>query len=227
MDPYNQVSSQAHVPLVANASPFQCGNLYDNDYKDCKSFCSDDFNNWSRLTSNREETNSNYGSKSYAPSRNMFQNADKEGLIAKEALVGEIMESEMTKAIKETLARRRWVLLCWLLTLWIPSIFLEWFGWMKCEDVRQAWQKKSALNVIICFICACAVFVIAVLGVVICPTEHIFSTLELASHSYSNSANNVFVVRCLTSHKLHQHTNKWSVSSPPSGSCSMVVRMDK
>ncbi|KAG6371429.1 hypothetical protein JVT61DRAFT_9442 [Boletus reticuloceps] len=51
-DPYNQVSSQAHIPLVANTSPFQPGNLYDNDYEDCKSFRSDNFNNRSRLMSN-------------------------------------------------------------------------------------------------------------------------------------------------------------------------------
>ncbi|KAF8433780.1 P-loop containing nucleoside triphosphate hydrolase protein [Boletus edulis BED1] len=190
-DPYNQVSSQAHVPLVANASPFQRGNLYEDDYEDRKSFRSDDFDNRSRVTSNGEETNSNYGSESYAPSRNMFQNADKEGLIANEALAGEIMENETTEVVKETSARRRWVLLCWLLTWWIPSIFLKWFGRMKREDVRQAWQEKFTLNVIIWFICACAVFVIPVLGV-ICPTEHVFSTSELASHSFSNSANNVY-----------------------------------
>ncbi|KAF8416231.1 P-loop containing nucleoside triphosphate hydrolase protein [Boletus edulis BED1] len=190
-DPYNQVSSQAHVPLVANASPFQRGNLYEDDYEDRKSFHSDDFDNQSRVTSNGEETNSNYGSESYAPSRNMFQNADKEGLIANEALAGEIMENETTEVVKETSARRRWVLLCWLLTWWIPSIFLKWFGRMKREDVRQAWREKFALNVIIWFICACAVFVIPVLGV-ICPTEHVFSTSELASHSFSNSANNVY-----------------------------------
>ncbi|KAG6371380.1 P-loop containing nucleoside triphosphate hydrolase protein [Boletus reticuloceps] len=77
-DPYNQVFSQAHIPLMANTSPFQHGNLYNNAYEDCKSFRSDDFNNRSQLTSNQEATNSNYGSESYAPSRNMFQNADKE-----------------------------------------------------------------------------------------------------------------------------------------------------
>ncbi|KAF8439408.1 hypothetical protein L210DRAFT_3673100 [Boletus edulis BED1] len=157
VDPYNQVSSQAHVPLMANASPFQHGNLYEDDYEDCKSFRSDDFNNRSRLTSNWEETNSNYGSKSYAPSRNMFQNADKEGLIAKEALAGEIMENETTEVVKETSACQHWVLLCWLLTRWIPSIFLKWFGRMKREDI-----------------------------------QHVFSTSELASHSFSNSANNVY-----------------------------------
>ncbi|KAG6372222.1 hypothetical protein JVT61DRAFT_8022 [Boletus reticuloceps] len=63
---------------------------------------------------------------------------------------------------------------------------------MKREDVCQAWREKFALNVIIWFICACVVFVIAVLGVVICPTEHVFNTSELASHSYSNLANNVY-----------------------------------
>ena len=49
-------------------------------------FRSDDFDNQSQLTSNREEANSNYSSESYAPSRNMFQNVNKEGLMAKEAL---------------------------------------------------------------------------------------------------------------------------------------------
>ncbi|KAH0831304.1 glycosyltransferase family 2 protein [Lanmaoa asiatica] len=191
-DPFNQASSQAHVPLVAAASPFQRGDLYDDEYEDRKSFRSDDFDNRSRLTSNREETNSNYGSDSYAPSRNMFQNADKEGLIAKEALAGEIMENETTEVVKETSARRRWVLLCWLLTWWIPSIFLKWFGRMKRDDIRQAWREKLALNIIIWFICGCAVFVIAILGLVICPTEHVFSTSELASHSYTNSPNNVY-----------------------------------
>lgn len=60
--------------------------------------------NTSRLTSGQEETASNYGSESYAPSWNMFQNMDKEGLVAKEALAGEIMEHETTEVIKETLA---------------------------------------------------------------------------------------------------------------------------
>ncbi|KAG9310142.1 glycosyltransferase family 2 protein [Chiua virens] len=191
-DPFNQVASQAHAPLVDNASPFQRGDIYDDEYEDRKSFRSDDFDNRSRLTSNREETTSNYGSDSYAPSRNMFQNADKQGLITKEALAGEIMENETTEVIKETSARRRWVLLCWLLTWWMPSPFLKWFGRMKRQDIRQAWREKLALNMLIWFICACAIFVIAILGLVICPTEHVFSTSELAARSYANSPNSVY-----------------------------------
>ena len=172
VDPSNQASSQAHVPLAANASPFQRSDFYDDEYED------------------RKSVNSYYGSESYAPSRNMFQDVDKEGLIAKEALAGEIMENETTEVVKETSAHRRWVLLYWLLTWWILSPF-KWFGRMKRQDIRQAWWEKLTLNFIIWFICVCAVFVIAILGLVICPTEHVFSTSELASHSYSNSPNNI------------------------------------
>ena len=42
-----------------------------------------------------------------------------EGLVAKEALAGEIMENKTTKVVKETLARQRWVPLPWVLTSWI------------------------------------------------------------------------------------------------------------
>ena len=69
----------------------------------------------------------------------MFQNADKEGLMAKKALPDEIMENETTEVVKEMLARQRWVLLCWILT----------WGQMKCEDICQAWREKLPLNFII------------------------------------------------------------------------------
>ena len=64
---------------------------------------------------------------------------------------------------------------------------------MKRMDVRQAWREKLALNILIWLMCASAVFVIAVLGDLICPTEHVFSTSELASHDVENNANNVYV----------------------------------
>jgi chitin synthase len=79
-----------------------------------------------------------------------------------------------------------------MLTFWVPTPCLSWFGRMKRMDVRQAWREKLALNMIIWFVCACAVFIIAVLGNVICPTEHVFSTSELAGHSYKLNPNNVF-----------------------------------
>jgi chitin synthase len=67
---------------------------------------------------------------------------------------------------------------------------------MKCQDIRQAWWEKLTLNFIIWFSCACVVFIIVILGLVICPTEHIFSSLVLSSHFYSNSPNNVYTAIC-------------------------------
>ena len=68
-DAYN-TSNQA-LPLVANATPFQRSDLYDDDFEN-KSAQSEDYNVQSRFTSQHDETNSHFGSESYAPSRNMF-----------------------------------------------------------------------------------------------------------------------------------------------------------
>ncbi|KIM78732.1 glycosyltransferase family 2 protein [Piloderma croceum F 1598] len=187
----NDQSSQV-LPLVANASPFQRADLYNDNYEDHKSFRSKDYDGRSRYITHWEDSISNFGTESYVPSRNMFQNADKRGLLDKEALVGEIQEGETTEVMKETSAHRKWVALCWMLTFWVPSFLLKWWGRMKRPDVRQAWREKLALNMLIWFICACAVFVIAVLGDVICPTQHVFSTSELASHSATSNPNNVY-----------------------------------
>jgi chitin synthase len=184
-------SNQA-LPLVAHASPFQRADLYDDEYEDRKSFRSDDFDGRSRYTSHREDSISNFGTESYAPSRNMFQNADKKGLLDKEALAGEIQEGETAEVLKETSSRRKWVALCWMLTFWVPTPLLTYVGRMKRPDVRQAWREKLALNMIIWFILGACVFVIAVLGIVICPTQHVFSTSDLASHSFTNNPNSVY-----------------------------------
>jgi chitin synthase len=184
--------SSPALPLVANASPFQRADLYDDEYEERKSFRSEDYDGRSRYTSHREESVSNFGTESYAPSRNMFQNADKKGLLDKEALAGEIQEGETAEVLKETSARRKWVALCWMLTFWIPGPLLTYLGRMKRPDIRQAWREKLALNMLIWFILACCVFVIAVLGDVICPTQHVFSTSDLASHSATSDPNNVY-----------------------------------
>jgi chitin synthase len=192
-DPYQDQfgASSPRLPLVSHASPFQRADMYD-EYEDRNSYREEEYDTRSALTSNRDDSISHYGSESYAPSRNMFQNSDNKILLEKDALAGELQEGEVAEVIKETSARRRWVAVCWILTFWVPTIFLKWFGRMKRPDVQQAWREKLALNMLIWFVCGCTVFVIAVMGAIICPTAHVYSISELASHSQQNNPNNVF-----------------------------------
>ncbi|KAJ7647442.1 glycosyltransferase family 2 protein [Roridomyces roridus] len=193
--------SNAALPLVAHASPFQRADLYereDDGYDEHKALHGgdSDFDARSRYTSAVDaESASNFGSESYAPSRNMFGAGDVKGsapLLDKDALAGEIQEGETAEIIKESSARRRWVLLCWILTWWVPNPCLSYLGRMKRLDVRQAWREKFALNLMIWFICVCTAFVIVFLGRLICPTEHVFSSSELAGHNFQTNPNNVF-----------------------------------
>ncbi|EAU81188.2 chitin synthase 8 [Coprinopsis cinerea okayama7 len=204
-DQYN--GSNQRLPLVSNASPFNRGESYDDEGAWRAGGKSDEeYEPPSRIRGDETDSMSNFGSESYAPSRNMFAGGDKgggkKGGGEKAALAGELLAAdpnsgvaapgETTEVLKESSARRRWVAFTWLLTWWIPSPFLVWFGRMKRMDVRQAWREKLALNLIIWFICGCTVFVIAVLGPVICPTEHVYSTTELSDHSFDKSPNKVY-----------------------------------
>jgi chitin synthase len=186
-DPFSQSSQQ--LPLVANAA-MHGADGYDDEYDDQKSTRSDDFDQRTRLTS-RDDASA-VGSESYAPSRNMFQTADHKALMDKEVLPGEVAEGETAEVIKESSARRRWVAVCWMLTFWIPNFVLTHVGRMKRLDIRQAWREKLAINMLIWFMCACAIFVIAALGPIICPTQHVFDTNELAGHTTKNMPNQVY-----------------------------------
>ncbi|KAJ6488481.1 glycosyltransferase family 2 protein [Mycena vitilis] len=205
-DPYDNNSSAA-LPLVAHASPFPRADVYGGGVGGGLGASDDERGSLHRGPSDYDdaqteldprETASNFGSESYAPSRNMFGGAGAEGgagtvpLLDRDALAREIQEGETVEVLKESSARRRWVMLCWMLTWWIPNPCLSYCGRMKRLDVRQAWREKLALNMLIWFMCGCTAFVIVFLGRLICPTEHVFSAPELASHSFQFSPNNVY-----------------------------------
>jgi chitin synthase len=123
----------------------------------------------------------------------MFQSSKRAPPIAeKDALPGEIMEGEVAEEIKDSSARRKWVTAVWLLTWWVPTPCLTYCGRMKRLDVRQAWREKLAINLLIWFICACSIFVIAVLGIIICPREYVFSSSEIQSHSFTNDPGHTY-----------------------------------
>nr|XP_031861862.1 uncharacterized protein CI109_002691 [Kwoniella shandongensis]KAA5528934.1 hypothetical protein CI109_002691 [Kwoniella shandongensis] len=183
-DPYlNNNDSNAALPLVDHAQSFRPDSP--DDFDDPRSFAP------SQITSQFGDTASNMGTEAYAPSRNMFRDLDHKD--EKDPLDAEPLDGEIVEEYKESIARRRWVWLCTVLTFWIPGFLLSKVGGMKRQDIRQAWREKLAINMIIWFICGCAIFVIAVLGPLICPTQHVYSSSELASHSYKLNPNNAFV----------------------------------
>jgi chitin synthase len=101
--------------------------------------------------------------------------------------------TEVVEEYRISSARKRWVFLCTALTWWIPGILLNKLGGMKRPDVRQAWREKLTINLIIWFICGCTVFVIAILGNLICPRQHVYSASELTDHSTKLQPNAAYV----------------------------------
>ncbi|CAL5868156.1 uncharacterized protein PFLUO_LOCUS2380 [Penicillium psychrofluorescens] len=92
-------------------------------------------------------------------------------------------------------SRRRWLFLVYMLTFYIPDIFIKWFGRMKRKDVRIAWREKLAINLIIWFACAVAVFMIVAFPGLICPTQHVYSLGELSSHNGKNGEGSYVAIR--------------------------------
>ncbi|KDN52499.1 glycosyltransferase family 2 protein [Tilletiaria anomala UBC 951] len=187
-DPFKEQST-ASVPLVGGSGgpAGASSDLYMDDAKSA----------FSELTAPRRSmmglsgAPSVIGSEMYTPSRNMFAGVATQGAnekmgsplgaanVAPEA--GQVAEEVPT-----TSARRKWVFITWLLTFWIPSPLLSLFG-LKRSDVRMAWREKLTINFMVWFICGCAVFVIAILGNLICPREYVYSVQEFSGHK-GNSA---------------------------------------
>ena len=176
--------STVALPLVQHAQPFRQDSPDGSD--DRRRFAPSQMS-----ASLFGDTASNVGTETYAPSRNMFRdfNAKNE----KDPLDVEPLDGEVQEEYKESVARRRWVWLCTILTFWIPSFMLDKIGGMKRQDIRQAWREKLTINLIIWSICASTVFIIAILGRLICPTQHVYSSSELASHNFKDDPNNAFV----------------------------------
>ncbi|CEI86116.1 Putative Chitin synthase [Rhizopus microsporus] len=93
-------------------------------------------------------------------------------------------QHESVEEVPITAVRIWWVRFVWLMTFWIPSPFLRWFGKMKREDVQMAWREKVTLCMLIFFFSAVTIFFIVGLGEVICPgTQHMYSTANVAAHN--------------------------------------------
>jgi chitin synthase len=93
-------------------------------------------------------------------------------------------QHESVEEMPITAVRIWWIRFVWLMTWWIPSPFLRWFGKMKREDVQMAWREKVTLCIVIFFFSAITIFVIVGLGEVICPgTRNMYSNANVQAHS--------------------------------------------
>ncbi|CAG8744252.1 16293_t:CDS:2, partial [Acaulospora morrowiae] len=136
-----------------------------------------------------DDNTSTYGSDVYAPSRNMFMEMERKNMLPDEE---KMIEEEPEEPRVTTPARKKWVFLTWLLTWWIPSCFLSCCG-MKRKDVRMAWREKVALCIVILFLSCVVIFVLAFLGLLICPRVYIFNDSEVQSHNFQDSPDSTYV----------------------------------
>nr|ABB70410.1 hypothetical chitin synthase class V [Puccinia graminis] len=187
-------SSEIGLPLVSHAAgqAGHIGGYFDDDRKTVMTDTEGGYGS----PMHESESKSYLGTDRYAPSRNMFDSTGKPADSEKDALTegaqpgrGEVAE----EVVGESSLRKKWLLLVWALTFYVPNFLLAWIGRMKRPDVRLAWREKLAINIVIWFCCGIAVFVIAIMGNLICPKEFVFSANELSSHSFSSNANNMLV----------------------------------
>ncbi|ORY02427.1 hypothetical protein K493DRAFT_312084 [Basidiobolus meristosporus CBS 931.73] len=83
--------------------------------------------------------------------------------------------------------RKRWLCCTWALTFWIPTFTLSMCGRMKRPDVQIAWREKTALCMIIFFLCIFVLFFLIFFGRLICPRQYVYSSTELARHTSADS----------------------------------------
>ncbi|KAI9262697.1 chitin synthase [Sporodiniella umbellata] len=126
-------------------------------------------------------------------------------------------QHESVEEVPITSVRIWWVRVVWLMTWWIPSPFLRWFGKMKREDVQMAWREKVALCILIFFFSGITIFVIVGLGEVICPgTRNMYSTANVGAHALPDDLYLSVrgIVYDVTSFARTQHGASGNVASP-------------
>lgn len=110
----------------------------------------------------------------------MFKNLDTREQMAERGNEKSLQEVE---EYKDSPSRKRWIVLVYILTWFIPDFLIRWMGRMPRKDVRMAWREKVAINMMIWFSCCVAAFFIVVFPMLICPKQYVFSSEELSSYN--------------------------------------------
>ena len=125
-------------------------------------------------------------------SGDMFRNLETREQMA---VKGNNKKMEEVDTVPVSGTRKRWVALVYFLTFYIPDFSIKWIGRMKRKDVRLAWREKFAINLMIWLACAFVVFFIVLLPQLICPTQHVYSAAELASHNGKKGHSSYVAIR--------------------------------
>ncbi|KAI9807642.1 MAG: hypothetical protein M1825_005583 [Sarcosagium campestre] len=112
-------------------------------------------------------------------SGDMFRNLETREQMAEK---GNEKKLEEVEDVVVTGSRKRWLVVVWLLTFYIPDFVVRLVGRMKRKDVRQAWREKLAINLLIWLSCLFVAFFIVVFPELICPKQDVYSSAELASY---------------------------------------------
>jgi chitin synthase len=108
----------------------------------------------------------------------MFRNLQTREQMAEKG--GEVKEQEIDVQPQSS-SRKRWMFSVWLLTWYIPDFLIRLVGKMPRKDVRIAWREKLAINILIWLSCAFVSFFMVGFPMLICPTQHVYSSAELSS----------------------------------------------
>ena len=92
-------------------------------------------------------------------------------------------------------SRKRWVFLVYALTWFIPDFLIRVVGRISRKDVRMAWREKLAINMLIWLSCASVIFLMIGFPMLICPTQHVYSTAELTSFNGEDGASSYIAIR--------------------------------
>ncbi|KAI0161754.1 glycosyltransferase family 2 protein [Hypoxylon sp. FL1284] len=109
----------------------------------------------------------------------MFKNLDTREQMAERGNEKSLVEVE---EYKDSPSRKRWLFLVYLLTWFIPDFLIRYVGRMPRKDIRMAWREKVAINMMIWLSCCIAAFFIVIFPMLICPTQHVYSSEELSSY---------------------------------------------
>ncbi|KAK4553709.1 hypothetical protein LTR86_009207 [Recurvomyces mirabilis] len=155
------------------------GNYYDND-KAAGYFGSRDM-----------DTKSEAGASAFRDG-DMFRNLETRSQMAEKGNDAKVTEVE---SIPMSGSRKRWLVIVYALTWFIPDLAIKHIGRISRKDVRMAWREKLAINFIIWFFCGFVVFFMAGFPRLICPTQHVYSAAELTSFNGKNGASSYLAVR--------------------------------